>query len=70
MGVMGRLAASQYGGAAASGTNYYGGGSSGVQAAASLNAGPVQAGASARVTGVVVLVALAIALIGYHGLRG
>lgn len=69
--VMSRLASRQYG---ASGTDYYSTvGGSGVRVSGSVGGAAlgsdVSVGGSARVTGAVVLIALAIALIGYHGLR-
>lgn len=69
--VMSRLASRQYG---AGGSDYYNTvGGSGVRVSGSVGASAlgsdVSVGGSARVTGVVVLIALAVALIGYHGLR-
>lgn len=71
MGVMGRIANAQYGygGAPASGSDFYGGGGLNAQLSAQAGLG-VGADTSARTTGIIVVVALVLAWIGYHGLKG
>ena len=72
-GVMNRLASMQYPQGAAAGTNYYGGNSVGAGVSANVNVGAggsVDLSTSARTMGIVVLIALAVAFIGYHGLKG
>lgn len=63
---MSRLANRQYGPAAD--TGYYGGG--GVQAGASFGANVSVGSGDARWTGIAVVVALILAWVGYHGLKG
>lgn len=64
--VMGRLANRQYGGSAY-GSDYYGGGGPSVEA--SISGSATASSGDARWTGVIVIVLLAVALVGYHGLK-